>query len=140
MNLGQLEDNIKPFATDFNKQMQLLFKKKENIILGINRSQLMTEGINIEGQSLPSYKPVTVTIRQSKGLQVNHMDLNFSGAFQKAMFINWDNEGFTIESQDYKEDSLNNRYGQVLGLTDENLTNLIKNQILPELINKIYGI
>ena len=138
MNLGTLENRVKPFATDFHKKLNKYFKKHEKLILGLNRSQLIVEGINVEGEDLPSYKPITVTLRKAKGLQTGHMDLSMTGDFQKAMFIEFNSEGFTIESQDYKESSLNKRYEQVLGLTNENLYNLVKNQIMPMIINEIF--
>ena len=138
MTFAELEKKIRPFAKDFDKKISIIFKSKEKIILGLNRSQLIIEGINIEGHDLPEYKPVTVKLRKAEGLQTNYMDLSFSGAFQKEMFIEWDTKGFTIESQNYKETELNKRYNQVLGLTDENLEGLILNQILPILINKMF--
>ena len=138
MNLGTLENRVKPFATNLNNKLEKYFKKNEKLILSLNRSQLIVEGINIEGKELGSYKPISVTLRSAKGLQTGYIDLSFTGAFQSAMFISYDSNGFTIESQDYKEASLNKRYNQVLGLTNENLTNLVRNQILPLMINEIF--
>ena len=137
MKLIALQKRFKPYANNFDKQMQILFKKNTDVILGLNRNQLVSESVDIEGDSFPNYAPMSVTMRKAKGLQTARMDFVFSGKLQKQMFIKWNSDGFIITSSVDYANEVQSKW-LALGLTDENLENLVRNIIIPSMLKNIF--
>ena len=72
------------------------------------------------------------------------MTLRDTGEFQESFYVEATDTQFVVKAADWKTEKLIKKYGrQILGLTRENLQELIWQYIYPELLNKtkatIYG-
>jgi len=93
------------------------------------------EGIDGDGDSLGEYAPFTVDVRQSFGLQTNHISLEFSGEFLRGMDVIPTLTGWTIFKDEERYDELTNELGfseTFIELTDEH------EQIVFKLIRQYY--
>lgn len=97
------------------------------VIVDLNtKRQLFDEGIRADGNSLPQYKPFTVSQKIVSGLPSDRMTLYQTGGFHRSFGVIPDAHGFWIEADSVKTDQsgastdLAVRYGiEILGLTDQ---------------------
>lgn len=114
----------------------------EHIIADMNaRVQLYEQGINSEGDKIADYapyRPVTVQIKLMKGQPTNRVTLYDEGDFHASFRVIASDISFLIDATDYKTEKLLDKYGeQILGLTDDNLNELVWEYIYPELMNNL---
>jgi hypothetical protein len=89
-------------------------------IAEINREQLLS-GFDAEGNPLGQYAEMTKAIRRRRGLQTDHIDLRFTGKFQKSFEINKVGEDYSLTARDPKwEDKLMQRWPDAIGIQTEN--------------------
>lgn len=102
--------------------------------------QLYERGVNRVGVNISDYapySPVTIQIKQIKGQPYDRVTLRDEGDFHSSFYIEADNMQFEIKASDEKTEFLIRKYGrQILGLTDENIQELIHEYILPELLEQ----
>lgn len=102
--------------------------------------QLYEQGVNRVGVNISDYapySPVTIQIKQIKGQPYDRVTLRDEGDFHSSFYIEADNMQFEIKASDEKTEFLIRKYGrQILGLTDENIQELIHEYILPELLEQ----
>ena len=102
--------------------------------------QLYEQGVNRVGVNISDYapySPVTIQIKQIKGQPYDRVTLRDEGDFHSSFYIEADNMQFEIKASDEKTEFLIRKYGrQTLGLTDENIQELIHEYILPELLEQ----
>lgn len=120
----------------------------EACIIDMNaQEQLYERGINRLGVKISDYAPyapLTIEIKKAKGQPTNRVTLRDEGDFESSFYFEVGDTQFEIRASDPKTEELIKKYGrQILGLTDENLEELIWNYIYPELLDKaksiIYG-
>lgn len=114
----------------------------EHIIADMNaRVQLYEQGINSDGDKIADYapyRPVTVQIKLMKGQPTNRVTLYDEGDFHASFRVIANDISFLIDATDYKTEKLLDKYGeQILGLTDDNLNELVWEYIYPELMNNL---
>jgi hypothetical protein len=114
---------------------------REQIIHLNTTKQLYERGIDSEGNSLGEYSPTTVFIKlfeRSPTQVVDRVTLKDTGEFYKSFNLYQDSErNIHIEADTVKDDTdLVERYGAILGLTNESMAILI-DTALPIVINKI---
>lgn len=99
--------------------------KASGIIVRLNKEQLRS-GIDSIGRRLPSYSPRHIRARKKKGLQTSVKDLNFDGGHYAGLYSKADTKGIDIASNDWKSSLLESDWGEIYGLTEENLDIFIK--------------
>lgn len=117
---------------NLNKILNRILKDKavQKFILDLNKiDQLYNSGIDSEGSELGEYSDFTKMIKRMKGQRFDHITLNDTGDFYGSFKIVLYDKEFEINANTIKEedgmvtDLMS--YGEILGLTDENLIKLI---------------
>lgn len=102
--------------------------------------QLFEQGINRLGVSIMDYRPyslLTISIKEQKGQPTDRVTLRDDGDFHSSFYLEVGEKQFEIKAGDFKTEELIIKYGsQILGLTDENIKELIWEYMYPDLINK----
>lgn len=116
--------------------------RNESRIVALNtEDQLEKRGVNSLGISISSYAPYapkTVYLKRKKGQPWDRVTLRDTGRFHSTFQLKIDQSGFSIISDDKLSAELSSKYGpQIFGLTPENVGNLAKSIILPELLEEI---
>lgn len=141
--VSEFNDDLKT-----GRLIQRIVLDNEAYIVDMNtQEQLYEEGINRLGVKIMDYapySPVTIQIKEMKGQPTNRVTLRDEGDFHDSFYIEVGDKAFEIKASDEKTASLIRKYGrQILGLTNENITELIWEYIYPELMNeaksRIYG-
>lgn len=109
--------------------------------------QLFEQGINRLGVDIMDYRPytpLTIAIKKEKGQPTNRVTLRDEGDFHSSFYLEVGDTQFEIKAADFKTEDLIKKYGrQILGLTNENIAELIWQYVYPDLLNKakkmIYG-
>lgn len=112
--------------------------ENEAFIVNMNSElQLYDQGVNNLGVSISDYKPyaeMTIEIKKQKNQPYDRVTLHDEGDFAGSFFLQVGNENFEIKAGDFKTVDLMKKYGrQILGLTNENITQLIWQYIYPDL-------
>lgn len=131
------------------KFIRRIILDNEAYIIYMNaQEQLYERGINRLGVKISDYAPyapLTIEIKKAKGQPTNRVTLRDEGDFESSFYLEVGDTQFEIRASDPKTEELIKKYGrQILGLTDENLEELIWNYIYSELLDKaksiIYGL
>lgn len=127
------------------KFIRRIILDNEAYIIDMNaQEQLYERGINRLGVKISDYAPyapLTIEIKKAKGQPTNRVTLRDEGDFESSFYIEAGDTQFEIRASDPKTEELIKKYGrQILGLTDENLEELIWNYIYPELLDKAKSI
>lgn len=131
------------------KFIRRIILDNEASIIDMNaQEQLYERGINRLGVKISDYAPyapLTIEIKKAKGHPTNRVTLRDEGDFESSFHLEVGDTQFEIRASDPKTEELIKKYGrQILGLTDENLEELIWNYIYSELLDKaksiIYGL
>lgn len=150
----KLINDLRKRVSDYNEGLQSGFfvseiiRENEAFIVNMNsEDQLFEQGVNNLGVSIDDYAPyhpMTIEIKKQKGQPYDRVTLHDEGDFSGSFFIETQNELFEIKAADFKTHDLIKKYGrQILGLTNENISKLIRDYIFPglqEITKKyIYG-
>lgn len=133
---------LKTFERNIYDYMRLTVVENEHIIADMNaKVQLYEQGVNRLGERLDSYrpyKPITIQIKLAKGQPTNRVTLRDEGDFHASFKVIANNISFFIDATDIKTEDLIAKYGeQILGLTDENLYELVWEYIYPDLLETL---
>ena len=117
------------------------------IIVANAEEQLFEQGINRLGVDIMDYRPytpLTIAIKKEKGQPTNRVTLRDEGDFHSSFYLEVGDTQFEIKAADFKTEDLIKKYGrQILGLTNENIAELIWQYVYPDLLTKakktIYG-
>lgn len=144
--IKRLEEFEKGLSSGFFVQTIIL--ENEAYIVDLNaQNQLFEQGINSVGIDIADYMPysdLTISIKTALGQPTNRVTLRDEGDFESSFYIQVDDKQFTIKASDWKTEKLMIKYGdEILGLTQENIRNLIKDYILPGILEQrkrlVYG-
>lgn len=112
-------------------------EEDELAILDLNTEfQLYEQGVDRMGKAIrPRYTLETVSVKKSKGQITSHVTLKDEGDFYKSFKIVATLTQFEITALDFKTQALTDKYGkEILGLTDENLNEVIHSYIYPKIM------
>lgn len=119
---------------------QIIFDNEAYIIDMNAEDQLNEQGVNNLGVDIMDYmpyRPLTIAIKEEKGQPTNRVTLRDTGEFESSFYLDVGLQRFEIKAADFKTEGLVKKYGrQILGLTNENLHELIVTYILPDLQKK----
>lgn len=133
---------------DSGAWLRSIIMNHEAVICDMNaEGQLYEKGVNAYGVAIMDYMPYTpytIEIKTIKGQPTDRVTLRDTGDFHESFYVEATDTQFVIKAHDWKTEKLIKKYGrQILGLTRENLDELIKQYIYPELLDKaketIYG-
>ncbi|MBQ2019256.1 MAG: hypothetical protein IIW53_04805 [Rikenellaceae bacterium] len=120
---------------------QIIFDNEAYIVDMNVEDQLYEQGVNALGVSIDDYapySPATIEIKMQKGQPYNRVTLRDEGDFHSSFFLEVWTTQFEIKAADFKTEDLVRKYGrQILGLTDENVEELIREYILPDIQRRI---
>lgn len=91
---------------------------------------MLAKGVNSQGIDLESiggsYAPLTIILKQEKGLPFDRVTLFDTGEFYNSFSVTAEKDGFVIFADTIKENNdLRKRWGpDILGLTDESIAEL----------------
>ena len=142
-----LIDDLKKRISEFYANLdggiyvQNIIWDNEAYIVDMNAEvQLNDQGVNNLGVEISDYEPyseMTIEIKEAKGQPTDHVTLHDEGDFAASFFIQANDKMFEIKASDFKTEELIKKYGrQILGLTTENIEELIWKYIYPELIDR----
>jgi hypothetical protein len=137
----ELASKLETFQNRIPELINEIVRDNEEIVLDMNtEEQLFEKGIDRNNEQLSArepYTPFTLSIKQQKGQPTSRVTLRDSGDFQRSFFISYRSDGFEIRASDWKFGDLVDRFGPIMGLTDENLQDLLRNYILPDLLKEL---
>lgn len=136
--LENLVSRVRKYKQDIPSIVGRAVKENEAIVIDyVVEDQLFEKGIRGNGESLGKYAPLTIAIKREKGQPTNRVTLRDTGDYHDSHSLQVTPEGgFAIRVTDFKYGELVERYGNIDALTDENLQDLLKSYILPELIEE----
>jgi len=136
--IARLRGNLEKYQADLPNVVLDSVKDNEHTILDLNtEEQLYAQGIYRDGTPIePAYRPMTISIKQSKGQPTSRVTLKDTGDFQKSFFIAYGGDSFSIGATDPKTRKLEKKYGSdIFGLTSENLKEAIK-EMKPDIFQR----
>lgn len=117
-----------------------IIKEYEPEICDMNsQDQLYEQGKNRVGVEIMDYMPYTpktIEIKKIKGQPTDRVTLRDTGDFHASFRLIVERDKFTITADDFKTEELIRKYRQILGLTDENASELTHEYIYPDLLKK----
>ena len=136
--LEKLTNRVKDYKESIPVIVGKTVKENEAIIIDfIIEDQLFEKGINGSGQSLGDYSPITVSIKREKGQPTDRVTLRDTEAYHNSHTLEVTQEGgFAIKVSDFKYGELVERYGNIDALTDENLQDILRSYVLPDLLEE----
>ena len=137
MTIEQLNRKLNNIESKIRSLVTASIRRNQKEIIRRNQEQLL-DGKDSNDKKLGNYKdPDWIRKRKKKGRQVEYVDLNFEGDFQKSMFVKFDTVGMSLglDATDKKKDILIHHWGEdILGLNDENFDWLL-DVIVEDLFN-----
>lgn len=145
MSTNIIEDKIEALKAFENRLFSFtkdVILENEHIISDMNaRGQLYEQGITRDGDKIAEYRPyrpITIQIKRMKGQPTSRVTLYDEGDFHASFRVIAGDTSFLIDATDFKTESLIAKYGeQILGLTDDNLNELIWEYIYPEIMSNL---
>lgn len=136
--LTTLIEKLKAFESGIFKLIEGVIRENEGIIVEMNsEDQLFEQGIYRDGEKLDGYSPYTIEIKGTKGQPTDRTTLRDTGDFHESFYIEFTASGFEIKARDPKTEDLKADWGvEILGLTDDNLQDLIHSYVAPILFKK----
>lgn len=137
--IENLQKRVEAFRDSINVTIRETITDNEAFIIDMNvEDQLYQQGVNRNAVPISDYAPyreLTISIKRVKNQPTNRVTLRDTGDFHSSFYLQIGEDAFAIDARDSKTDDLIKKYGrQILGLTDENLTELIREYIYPSLI------
>ena len=144
---GALAKKVESFNKNAAKEAVKATIPARNIMIRMNKDQLLVYGIDSEGRPTRNsrgstqYRPRTIRQKKIEGQTYSHITLNDSGAFYDSFDINFKPTTIRFEAYDIKKndqgglDSLFAIHGKnVMGLTKENLEIIKKDYTQPNMV------
>lgn len=115
-----------------------LVKDLEYLIIDLNTAQMSEKGIDSEGDEIePSYRPLTISIKEEKGQPTDRVTLNDEGDFHRSFFVVYGPNYFAIGADDPKAKKLEKKYGpSIYGLIADNIQEII-DHVRPDLLQQL---
>ena len=146
--LKQLRERIKSFDENLYGHVKEIIVENEVYILNMNtQQQLYNKGINTLGIDIFSYAPYadsTIRMKKRTGRPHDRVTLYQTGNYHENFIIEAREDEFEIIPPEYPTKYWVGRYGKAsFGLTNDHISKLKKEIVLPELLKKlkqtIYG-
>ena len=116
-------------------------KHYDFVLLDYNTNKQMNiKGETKKGEQIGNYTSQGYKrMRIKRGLQVEHVDLHFTGKFQATLEIVTNEKYFSIKANvDYADDIVKKYGADVLGIQQKYLEEFVKNYIIPDIKKMIH--
>lgn len=137
----RLASKLETFQNTLPALILATVRANEEIVLDMNtEDQLFERGVDRNNEPLNKknpYSPITLQIKRQKGQPTGRVTLRDSGDFHESFYIKYTSDSFEIRASDFKYGDLVDKYGAIDGLTADNLQDLLRNYILPDLIRHL---
>lgn len=130
--LLDMVQRLQQVKNDLPQLVREVVEENASLIEDKNIEQLQ-RGEMIDGSSLPDYSPTSVF---KYGKPPGPIKLFDTGAFYRGITAEVFENRFEMIGRDIKSEYLEGKYGQVVGLQDENKQEVIDEILRPELIRK----
>lgn len=138
--IKQLRDRVQEVNEGLSSGLFIkrIVQENEAFIVDMNtEDQLYEKGVNNLGVSIDDFAPyanLTIEIKEVKGQPTDRVTLRDEGDFHSSFFLDIGDTQFEVKASDPKTGKLIKKYGrQILGLTQENIQELIDYYIKPGL-------
>jgi hypothetical protein len=123
---------------DTDKIIRETMEQAEESIADKNAEQMFT-GVRADNSDiLPSYKDITIEIKQSKGQPVDRVTLRDTGAFYTGIRVEVKGDNVDHFSTDPKQEKLRKKYGEkIFGLNTQFKGEVIREDIQPVLKQRL---
>lgn len=141
--LAQLSQNLQPLKSrdELEKIAFGVLKRLESFIIDLNQIQL-SQGENIFGASLGVYSERTEEIARRESTREPKIagrpyNFEWTGSLFDNMYIVFTTNTADIFSRDPKAAFLEDDYGEIFGLNEKNMTELVTEKALPLILEII---
>jgi len=130
---------------DVDRIFEQTVRKNEDLVTEmVSEIQLYEEGERGDGVFIADfapYRPLTIELKRGKGQPTNRVTLRDEGDFHRSFFIQFKGDGFEVRARDWKEAKLKREYGEeILKLSSENMSDLIRSYVVPDIIAKFRAV
>lgn len=134
----KMRDGVRAFEHEMPFIISKIIVENEAYIIDMNtEEQLFEQGVNNLGVKISDYQPYaayTIEVKKVMGQPTNRVTLRDTGDFHSSFYITVNDQQFEIRASDSKTEDLIKKYGrQILGLTKENIAEIIWQYIYPDL-------
>lgn len=137
-SISNLAYRLRKFKPILEQCLREELERHEKEIVDMIRSQLQLGITGFEEFILPPYSQRTIERKLKKGQPIDRVTLYDTGKFYESLQIEFTEKGFRIVSDSQYSTYLLAKYGEeVLRLTNEHLTELLKQYIRPNLTKKL---
>lgn len=139
MTLDELNKKVQDF--NFEVAFDKIMLENSKVFVDANKEMLYS-GIDATGTSLGEYANSTKQYKQEKGQPYDRITLKDSGDFYLGKrLISEENFDYTIESNDYKQEILNEDFGiEINGIDKERTIKIIDEVLTPKLTQAIQNV
>jgi hypothetical protein len=130
------------FENGIDNHLKDIIEDNEDVIVSMNvDDQLYGLGITSSGIEINSFAPYsfkTIGIKEQKGQPTDRVTLRDTGTFHRSVYVVASENEFSIHASDDKVEKLMFTYGEdILGLTANNLNDLIWNHVHDAILIKL---
>lgn len=132
--IDKVIQHFQSFEERLDSIIRQALEESESAVIELNiYSQLYDEGIRSDGKPVrPKYVKNTIKIKQKLNQPTDRVTLRDTGNFHESFLIIFEDDSFYITSTDSKTQDLVKKYGKkIFGLTEENLSKVIKQYVTP---------
>lgn len=131
--------SLKEYKDNINEYMEDITRSIEDEIKDLNVHQQYDLGQDRYGDRItPEYTPFTVSIKRWKGQPTDRVTLRDTGQFHSSFKIRYEADGFELYANDWKAESLEEKYGNsIFGLQDDAAIELANQVYQPRMIQKL---
>lgn len=135
-NLKKLISNYVNLKSLVEKEIFRIVERHQQQILDLNKMQMWEEGLTADNKDLGTYATKTKFLKPkfARYKKISHVTLRWSGDFYNSMTLKkigkliWE-----IDARDWKKEKLEDVYGNILGLNQNNINVMIHRYIIPEM-------
>lgn len=137
MTLTEFANKLSSANLDTNDLAGVVLEERSNEATDLNRQQLLS-GKKKDGSGMGTYRPFTVQERLRRGLQVQFVDLRFTGNWQGGLKFVRKGTTYDFESSDWKDGMLRDKYGETItGLSDDSKDEFMRSWGRRDLVHEI---
>lgn len=140
-SVTEIKDRFQRILTNFASIIIDTYKDTERKAATLQRIQL-SKGEKADGSQIGEYSDGWAAVRKRKRLQTDYVDLRFSGKLWDGIKFMTITEQFAeINSSEFeKVIKMENKYGEFLGLSEENTTKYARESWFKEYVYKLKNI
>ena len=139
MNIAQEITFLENTISEMEPLIRKIIDDNKGIILRIIKFRLYNKSIDGDGNRItPEYKMSTSEGKKLRGQISTRVTLRDTGKWYRSFYVVYENGEIRVNSDSIKTGLLTEQYGNsILDFTNQDITNIIKNIIEPEINKRI---